>query len=197
MTLLWFYSLCNQCWIFIGRADAEAEAPIFWSPDVKSWLIGKGPDAGKDWGQEEKGMTDDEMVGWHHQLNRHEFEQTLRDGQGQGSLVCRSPWGHKELGVTSWLTNNKWPFISFYIIWLNEHPSKDPILKLPYSHITFVYLFLINRGGNRIQSVEGGKLISGGTTEKRICVGSRTMRISIFLIHFTNNMLTHRENRES
>ena len=74
----------NQLWIFLGRNDAEAEAPIHWSPDTKSQLIGKDSDAGKDWRQEEKGTTEDELVGWHHQLNGHEFEQTLGDGEGQG-----------------------------------------------------------------------------------------------------------------
>ena len=81
----------NQSWIFIGRTDAEAETPILWSPDVKSQLTGKDPDARKDWRQEEKGTTEEEMVGWHHWLNGHEFEQTLEDGGGQRSLVCCSP----------------------------------------------------------------------------------------------------------
>ena len=75
----------NEPWIFNGRTDAEAEAPIFWPPDVKNCLIEKDPDAGKDWGQEEKGVTEDEIVGWQHWLNRHEFEQTLGDGEGQGA----------------------------------------------------------------------------------------------------------------
>jgi len=96
----------NQSWIFIGRTDAEAEAPTLWPPGVKSQHIRKDPDAGKDWRQEEKGMTEDEMVGWHHWLNGHESEQTLGDGEGQGSLVCCSPWGHKELEMTEWLNNN-------------------------------------------------------------------------------------------
>ena len=78
----------NQSWIFIGRTDAESEIPILWPPDVKNWLIGKDPDAGKDWGQEEKGMTEDEMVGCHHQLNGHEFEQALGDCEGQRSMGC-------------------------------------------------------------------------------------------------------------
>ena len=86
----------NQSWIFIGRNDAEAETPILWPPDAKNWLNGKEPDAGKDWRQEEKGRTEDEMVGWHHRLNRHEFEQALGDNEGQGSLMCYSPWGQKE-----------------------------------------------------------------------------------------------------
>ena len=90
----------NQPWIFIGRTDAEAEAPILWPSDAKSRLIGKDSDSGKDWRQEEKGMTEDEMVGWHCWLNGHEFEQALGDSIGQGSLVCFSLWGHKELDMT-------------------------------------------------------------------------------------------------
>ena len=85
----------NQPWIFVERTDAEAEAPILWPPDVKRWLIWKDPAAGKDWDQEENGVTEDEMVGWNHRLNRHEFEQTLGDNEGQGSLVCCSPWCHR------------------------------------------------------------------------------------------------------
>ena len=85
----------NQSWIFIWRTGAEAEASICWPPDAKNWLIGKDPDAGKDWRQEEKGTTD-EMVVWHHQLNGHELEQVLGVGDRQESLVCCSPWGHKE-----------------------------------------------------------------------------------------------------
>ena len=80
----------NQSLIFIERTDAEAETPIFWPPDAKSWLIWKDPAAGKDWRREEKGMTEDEMVGWHHQFNGREFEQALGDGEGQGSLACCS-----------------------------------------------------------------------------------------------------------
>ena len=93
----------NQPWIFIGRTDAEAS--ILWPPDAKKWVIRKDPDAGKDWGQE-KGMTEDEMVGGHHWLNRHEFEQALGDGEEQGSLACCSLWGHKEPDTTEQLNNN-------------------------------------------------------------------------------------------
>ena len=85
----------NQFWIFIGRTDAEAETPILWPPDVKSWLTGKDPDAGKDWRREEKGTTEDEMVGWYHRLNGHGFGWTLRVGDGQGGLACCSPWGRR------------------------------------------------------------------------------------------------------
>ena len=95
----------NQPWIFIQRTDDEAEARILWSPDVKSWLIGKDPGADKDWGQEEKGATEDEMVEWHHQLQGPESEQTLGDSEGQGSLACCSPWGHRESDKTEQLNN--------------------------------------------------------------------------------------------
>ena len=90
----------NQPWIFIGRTDAEAEAPILWPPDVNNWLTGKDPDAGEDWRQEEKGTTEDEMVGWHHQLDGYEFEQALEFGDGQRSLEWCSLWGRKELDMT-------------------------------------------------------------------------------------------------
>ena len=89
------YPKGNQSWIFIGRTDAKAETPILWPPDAKSPFIGNDPDAGKDWRQEEKGTTEDEIVGWHHWLNRHEFEQTPGDGEGQGSVVCYSPCGSR------------------------------------------------------------------------------------------------------
>ena len=90
----------NQPWIFIGRTDTETEAPILWPPDVKSRLIEKDPDAGKGWRQEEKGTTEEEMVGWHHHLDGHEFEQAPRVGDRQGSLVCCSPWDRKESDMT-------------------------------------------------------------------------------------------------
>ena len=106
----------NQPWIFIGRIDAEAEAPIFRPSDEKSWLIGKHPDDGKDWRQEKKRMTEDEMVGWHHQLNGHEFVQTLRDGEGQGSLACCSPWGPKESDMTEWLNNKVRTSYSLFLL---------------------------------------------------------------------------------
>ena len=93
----------DQSWVFICRTDVEAEAPILWPHDVKSWLIWKDPDAGKDWGQEEKGMTEDEMVGWHHRLNGHEFGWTPGVGDGQGGQASCGSWGHKELDTTEQL----------------------------------------------------------------------------------------------
>ena len=90
----------NQSWIFIGRTDAKAETPILWPPDVKKWFIGKDLDAGKDWRQEEKRMIEDDMVGWHHWLDGHGFEQALWIDDGQGSLAHSSPWGRKESDMT-------------------------------------------------------------------------------------------------
>ena len=95
----------NQFWIFTGKTDAEAKAPILWLPYAKNWLIWKDPDAGKDWRWEEKGMTEDEMVGWHHWLNGHEIEQAPEAGDEQGSLVCCSPRCHKKSDTTEQL---KW-----------------------------------------------------------------------------------------
>ena len=100
----------NQSWIFIGSTDAEAETPILWPPDAKSWLIWKDPDVGKGWGQEEKGTTEDETVRWYHWLNGHEFEWTPGVGDGQGSLVCCGSWRHKELDKTEWLNRSEWTY---------------------------------------------------------------------------------------
>ena len=97
----------DQSWVFIGRTDAEVETPILWPPYAKSWLIGKDPDAGRDWEQEEKGMTENEMVGWHHWLNGHGFGRTLGVGDGQRGLACWGSWGHKELGKIEWLYWNE------------------------------------------------------------------------------------------
>ena len=97
----------DQPWVFFGRNDAKAEPPILWPPDVNNWLIWKDPDAGKDWRQEEKGTTEDEMVGWHHLLNGHDFKQAPGVGDGHGSLVCCSPSGYKVLDTTEWLNWTK------------------------------------------------------------------------------------------
>ena len=93
----------NQSWIFIRRTDVDVETPTLWPPDVKNWLLGKDSDAGKDWRQEEKGMTEDEMVGWHYRLDGHEIEQALVFGDGQGHLIYCSPWGCTDLDITEGL----------------------------------------------------------------------------------------------
>ena len=107
----------DQSWRFIGRTDAEAETLILWLPDVKNWLLGKDPDVGKHWKQEEKGMTEDEMVAWHYWLDGHEFEQAPGVGEGQGGLACCSLWFCKESYTTKWLnwTWHPWaPFLSYF-----------------------------------------------------------------------------------
>ena len=114
----------NQPWIFTGRTDAEA--PILWPPDAKHQLIGKDPDAGKDWGQEER-VTEDEMVGWHHQFNGRELGQTPGDGEGQGGLPCCSPWGCKESDMTWWLDNN------------NSYLHFPAVLHIFYLQNTYLY----------------------------------------------------------
>ena len=113
----------DQSWVFIGRTDAEAETPILWPPHVMSWLIGKAPDAGRDWQQEEKGMTEDEIAGWHHWLDGHEFGKTLVIGDGQGGLTCCNSWGCKELDTTERLNWTDGSFLifqwtlSWWLIW--------------------------------------------------------------------------------
>ena len=118
----------NHSWIFIERSDAKAEAPILWPPDAKVWLIGKDPDAGKGWRQEER-ATEDAMVGWHHWLGRHEFKQGLWVGDGQGSLAYCSPWDCKELDTTKWLT---WPELNWKVLMLlMSLMSFTPAFSLP------------------------------------------------------------------
>ena len=118
----------NQSWIITGRTDAEAKASTHWASDAKIWLR-KDPDAGKDWRQEEKWMTEDKMVGWHHWLNGHKFKQVLGDGEGQGSLVCCSPWGHKESDTTEQLNNNSMSIESMMLS--NYLILCRPLLLLP------------------------------------------------------------------
>ena len=108
----------NQPLIFIGRTDAEAEAPVFWPPDAKGWLIRKDPDAWKDWRQKEKGTTEDETVGWHHRLNGHNFEQALGDEEGQGSLACCSPYC-KVSDMTDRLNN--YNILRWFFSWFFKH----------------------------------------------------------------------------
>ena len=136
----------NQCWIFIGKTDAEAETPILWPPDAKSQLIGKDPNAGKDWRQEEKGKKEDEMVGWHHRLDGHEFEQALGVDDGQGSLACHSPWGCKELDTTEWYNwtvfkNSVLPIIDFSITLKTKWLLLSPGYSSSLHHYTAVSKF--------------------------------------------------------
>ena len=115
------YPKGDQSWVFIGWTDVEAETPVDWPPREKSWLIGKDSDAGRDWGQEEKGTTEDEMTGWHHWLDGCEFEWTPGDGDGQGGLVGCDSWGHKESDTTARLDWTK--------IWFNLRRKLKILMK--------------------------------------------------------------------
>ena len=119
----------DQSWVFIGKTDAEAETPILWPPHVKSWLIGKDLDAGKDWRREEKGTTEDEMAGWHHWLNGHEFEHILRVGDGQGGLACCGPWCCKESDTTEWLNWTELYWRRFLRVLCTARSSTQSALK--------------------------------------------------------------------
>ena len=133
----------KSTWIFIGRTDAEAETPILWPPDAKNWLIWKDPDAGKDWRWEEQGMTEDEMVGWHHQLNGHEFEQAPGVGDGQGGLECCSSWGHKESDTTEQLNWTEYSTVYMYHYFI--HSSMDG--HLGFFHVlALVNSAVVNNG---------------------------------------------------
>ena len=110
-THLYVYSEGDQPWDFFGRNDAKAETPVLWPPHLKSWLIGKDSDAGRDWGQEEKGTTEDEMAGWHRWLDGRESQWTPGVGDGQGGLACCDSWGRKESDTTERLI---WSDLTFY-----------------------------------------------------------------------------------
>ena len=120
----------NQSWIFNWKDWCEAEAPIFWPPDTKNWLIGKDSDAGKDWRQEENGTTEDEMVGWHHWLDGQESEEAPGIGDGQGGLACCIPWGHKESDMTEWVN------------WSHKFPSLLPSWKDLFARILWTMLLI-------------------------------------------------------
>ena len=127
----------DQSWVFIGRTDAEAETPILWLPHVKSWLIGKVPDAGRDWGQEEKGTTEDEVAGWHHQLDGPEFGWTLGVGDGQGGLACCNSWGHKESDMTErliWSAHNQ-------VFTFTPFPRKSPWFYISGQNLQGKYFY--------------------------------------------------------
>jgi len=130
----------DQYWIFIGRTDAEAETPILWPPDAKNWLIWKDPDAGKDWRREEKGTTEDEIVGCHHQVNGHEFEQALGAGDGQGSLACCSPWGHKELDTTEQLNWTEREQLNIFPNVTSIHTQTHLICSIIWCHSQILHL---------------------------------------------------------
>ena len=127
----------DQSWIFIVGTDVGAETSILRPPDVKSWLTGKDPDAGKDWGQEEKGTTEDEMVRWHHWLNGHGFGWTLGVGDGQGGLACCGSWGHKELDMTERVN---WTELNHHLIEKCGKKTMLNFLEIILLYIKWIYL---------------------------------------------------------
>ena len=130
--------ILNQFWILIGRIDAEAETPVLRPPNAKSWLIGKDSDAGRDWGQEEKGMTEDEMAGWHNRLDGRESEWTPAVGDGQGGLACCDSWGCKELDMTEQLNwTESCSLVHEKCVHLNWDPLKMDVL---FARICFVLI---------------------------------------------------------
>ena len=135
----------NQSWIFIGRTDVEAETPILWPTEAKNWLVWKDRGAGKDWRWEEKGTTEDVMVGWHHQLNGHEFEQILGVGNGQGCLVCCSPWGHKESDTTERLNWTDFSLCKFLFPSIFFSSILLPYDNIKWERIRDIYFFLLSR----------------------------------------------------
>ena len=128
------HSKGDQSWVFIGRTDAKVETPVLWPPHAKSWLIGKDADARMNWGQEEKGTTEDEMAGWHHQLDGHESEWTLGVGDGQGGLACCDSWGRKQPDTTEWLNYFLWGWIYSYTAIIPLSHLRN--LKLKKYHLT-------------------------------------------------------------
>ena len=140
------HSKGDQSWVLFGRNDAKAETSILWPPHAKSWLIGRDSDAGRDWGQEEKGITEDEMAGWHHRLNGHEFGWTLGVGDGQGGLVCCSSWGRKESDTTERLNWTEWSCVNrilrwWLFVWCSLRPNLSALLYLLGVHLYTCKMF--------------------------------------------------------
>ena len=138
----------DQPWVFFGRTDAKAETPVLWPPHAKSWLIGKDSDAGRDWGQEEKGKTEDEMAGWHHRLDGREFEWTLGVGDGQGGLACCDSWGCKESDMTERLNWTEyfsvWMYYSLFIYSSTEgHIDCFQVLAIMNKHVIKTCVILV------------------------------------------------------
>ena len=129
------HSKGDQSWVFIGKTNAEAETPVLWPPHAKGWVIGKDPDAWRDWGQEERGMTEDEMAGWHHRLDGHEFEWTLGVGDGQGGLACCDSWGRKESDTTE--TELNWTELMQYCFLLHGTLLSPPDTFTTEHHFCF------------------------------------------------------------
>ena len=137
----------DQPWDFVGRSDANAETPVLWPPHAKSWLIGKDCDAGRDWGQEEKGTTKDEMAWWHHWLNGRESKWTPGVGDGQGGLACCNSWGHKESDTTEWLNWTEDHMKQMYLL-QGSFPTQGSNPHLP--HCRWILYYLSHKGSPRV-----------------------------------------------
>ena len=155
-----------QSWVFIRRTDAEAETLVLWPPHAKSWLIGKDPDAGRDCGQEEKGTTEDEMAGWHHQFNGCEFEWTLGDGDGQGGLACCDSWGRKELDTTEQLNWTE----------LNGKLTRVPRINFKWH--------TLSEGWNTIDTSH----TSSDSITFESCLQSQLLRHKLLMLHYSLKM---------
>ena len=179
----------NQPWLFIGRTDAKAETPILWPPDGKSQLIGKNPDAGKDVRQEEKGMTEYEMVGWHHGLNGHESEQTPGDSDRQGSLVCWSPWSHRVGHYLATERHQQWSKTQCMVLGISltttsvhlQYLAKYVFEKLNLWKATAMvqkcYFFLVNN----LKTVN----VTNSLTAMYVCILSRFSHVWLFATPWT------------
>ena len=143
------HSKGDQSWVFFVTTDAKAKTPELWPPHAKSWLIGKDSDAGRDWGQEEKRTTEDEMAGWHHRLDGREFEWTLGVGDGQGGLACCASWGRKESDMTERLNWTEYNHKGSLKIWKRQKYESDTLQQRPTSH----WWVWRRRGGQKPESV--------------------------------------------
>ena len=143
------HSKGDQPWVFFGRNDTKAETPVFWPPHAKSWLIGKDSDAGRDWGQEEKGTTEDEMAGWHHWLDGCESEWTPGVGDGEGGLACCDSWGRKESDTTEWLNWTWWQRLSLFGLKIGDYRISSSSFSIQ-DKATFINVPDFLRIGQRI-----------------------------------------------
>ena len=169
------HSKGDQSWVLFGRTDVEAETPVLWPPDAKSWLILKGPDAGKDWGQEEKGTTEDEMAEWHHRLNGREFEWTPGVGDGQGGLACCDSWGPKESDTTkrlNWAELRTWIRIIGLKLHTYKYCFKNNLLWVRKYSQHMLYQLIISHSwcGNSISILQLNQLSSEDLSSVSICI---------------------------